>query len=273
MWVVRRVVRHRQDAVIQEAIVVPRMRLSLEAKVKLVALAFQERLAIRLRLAVVGQCGQVLVGQPQDARPGKHLHFDAIAKVALPDQRRRPSAGFATVPLASGMPHFPDPPIDALDHRVGQANVRLEREAQLFSGQVLLDAALPEAERLQGLSAIRGIEGFLQRAARGDSGQQLERVQDVALARGVGAEQHGQLLERRLHVSERLVAPGAQSRQHGLSPGVRAPTCPFSRRSPSPQRTPPPSGNTWSWCWPVSGGTHRSGARLPSQRRGKGTSM
>ena len=82
MGVVRRIVRHRQDAVVQEAVVVRDLRPAFMRLVELVAPTLEEGLPPARQLALAVQGGQVLVGDAQSARPRLHLDRDAVPQVS-----------------------------------------------------------------------------------------------------------------------------------------------------------------------------------------------
>ena len=181
---------------------------------ELVALSLQEG-SPSARLSPGRQRGQVLVGDPQGARPRQHLDLDAVPQVVC-------VYGFA---LSVGVPgrgptgrtaHVPNLSIDGGEGRLRQAQVGLDGERQsLLRGQAL-DAVPAHVERLERRAAVRRVERVPERPARSDHRQQPERVEEVALAGGVRPEQHDQRLELHFDVGQRLVALDVNSLQHAV---------------------------------------------------------
>ena len=213
MGMVRQVVRHGQDAVVQEPVVVRGVRTPLEPQVQLVALARQEGLSFAGQLAPGGQRSQVLVGDAQRAGPRQHLDFDAVPQTTCV-HAGRPRAGIAGRRPVARTPHVADLSMDAIDDRFRQLQVGLDGADE----SLLLDqppaAVGPHAERLERRTAGRGIECIPDGPARAEPGKQPQRVQEIALAGRVRSEQHRERCQLHLDVSQRLVALDVNTPQH-----------------------------------------------------------
>ena len=141
----------------------------------------------------------------------RYRRFRALTGEGLPAGApgRRPAARTARVPYVS---------IDGVGDRVRQLQIGLDGEREPLLLDQALDALLPDGERLERLAAVRGVERFPERPAGADPGQQLKRVQEVALAGGVRTEQHRQRLELHLDVGQGLVTLDVDSLQHAMLP-------------------------------------------------------
>ena len=100
--------------------------------------------------------------------------------------------------IAVRLPHGADLPIHGSDDCVRQPEIGFDGKGEPFAFDQAFDSVVADRERLDGLAAIRRIEGVLERLARSQFGKELQGVQEVALSRRVGSEQdserrHGDL--------------------------------------------------------------------------------
>ena len=85
--------------------------------------------------------------------------------------------------------HLPDLPVDSIDDRFRQAQVGLDREGKPVLLQQALDSLAPDGKGFEGLAAIGWIKCLPQGAARPQLGEQLQGIQQVALACGVRTDE------------------------------------------------------------------------------------
>ena len=86
----------------------------------------------------------------------------------------------------------------------------------MLPGNQLLEPTFPHRERFERLTPIRRIKGFLQRFARAEPGEQLQRIEHIAFPGSIRSKQHGKRLDMRLDIEKRFVAFDVNTLEHGI---------------------------------------------------------